>query len=425
MRTLAKLCILCLALALIAPLAMPRAQAQDTTEISVWLHAGQGTEREAYAVIIDNFNEAHDDIEVVLEQLPEGSYNDQVQAAALAEDLPCVLDFDGPFIYNYVFAGDLIPLDDYASEELLDDILPSIIDQGTVDGQLWSLGQFDSGIAIWANRSMLEEAGVRIPESIEDPWTLEELNAAMDALAEVVPEDGYVIDFSMDRTGEWFSYAFGPILRSFGGDTIDRETYETTEGVINGPEAFDFAVWFQGLFDKGYAIADPVDTAADFNEGRVPLSYDGHWMYPPYSEALGDDLVLIPMPDFGEGAVSGMGSWNWGITSTCDNPDAAWTFIEFMMSSESVTIITEANGAVPARLSVLEEDERFAEGGPMNIYIQQLQEGVAVPRAATAAYPSIQTAMQDLILALSRGEDIQSSLDSAADTINNGIESLE
>jgi multiple sugar transport system substrate-binding protein len=324
-----------------------------------------------------------------------------------------------------VFSGDLIPLDDYVSEELLADVLPSIIDQGTVDGQLWSLGVFDSGLGIWANRSYLEEAGVRIPEGIDDPWTLEEFNAAMDALAPLVPEDGYVIDFKFTYTGEWYSYAFGPWIRSFGGDTINRETYDTAEGYLNGPEAVEFGTWFQGLFEKGYATATPVDPDADFTEGRVPLSYVGHWMYNTYKEALGDDLVAIPQPDFGNGPVAGMGSWNWGITSTCENTDGAWAFIEYLMQPDSVFALTQANGAVPALISVLEEDERYAEGGDMHIYMQQLTGGVAVPRAATSAYPAIQTGMSDAINAIARGEDVQASLDAAVDTIDTLIESLE
>jgi multiple sugar transport system substrate-binding protein len=315
-------------------------------------------------------------------------------------------------------------LDDYVSDEMLADVLPSIIDQGMVDGQLWSLGQFDSGLAIWANKGMLEEAGVRIPEGIDDPWTLDELNAAMDALAPLVPEDGYVIDFKFTYTGEWYSYGFGPIIRSFGGDTIDKETMDTAEGVLNGPEAVAFGEWFQSLFEKGYATATPVDPDADFIEGRVPLSYVGHWMYPPYKEAMGENLVLIPQPDFGAGAVTGMGSWNWGITSQCENPDGAWTFIEHLMQPENVKAMADANGAVPALLSILEEDERYAEGGDMYIYYQQLTEGVAVPRAATPAYPAIRTAMEDAINAIARGEDVQATLDAAVDVIDSYIENL-
>lgn len=418
MKRLSLLLVLALLLLALTPV-----MAQE--EISVWVHSGQGEERDQYQALADAYNESQDTYVAVLEEVPGGSYNDQVRAAALAGDLPCVLDFDGPFIYNYVFSGDLTPLDPFVSDELRADILPSILDQGTVDGQLWSLGQFDSGIAFYGNSELLEEAGVRIPEGVEDTWTLEEVNAAFEALDAVVPEDGRVVEFFMDRTGEWYSYAFGPMLRSFGGDTIDKESFDTAEGVLNSEAAIEFGEWLQGVFEADYATATPVDPSADFQNGLVALAYDGHWNYNPYKDALGDNLVVIPMPDFGEGAVSGMGSWNWGITSTCTNPEGAWDFINFMIAPDNVAQFTQVNGAPPSRLSVMEEDERYAEGGDLYIYTQQLQEGIAVPRAATAAYPGIQTAMEDLINALARGEDVQDALDDAVDTVDSAIASLE
>jgi multiple sugar transport system substrate-binding protein len=413
--------------AIVLAVALPMGvSAQDgKKEVSLWFHSGRGGERDALDAIITSFNEASDEYVIVPQQVPEGSYNDQVKAAAVAGELPCVLDFDGPFIYNYVYAGDLIPMDEYFGDEMLDDVLPSIIDQGTVNGELYSLGQFDSGLAFWGNRAMLEEAGVRIPEGLEDTWTLPELNDALDALAEVVPDDGYVIDLKFSYTGEWYSYAFGPIIRSFGGNTINFDGYDTADGYLNSIEAFDAMTWLQGLFEKGYATASPVDPDADFMEERVPLSYCGHWCYPSYQEALGEDLVLIPMPDFGTGPVTGMGSWNWGITSSCENPDAAAEFIEYLMVPDNVTMMTDANGAVPARISVLEADERYQPGGDLYIYYLQLTEGVAVPRAKTVVYPTISSQMETVINAIANGEDVLATLDAAVAEIDAAIAELE
>jgi multiple sugar transport system substrate-binding protein len=415
--------VLLMVLAMVATMVAPAAAQGE--EITLWFHSGQGSERDELNNQITAFNESQSTYTIVPQEVPEGSYNDQVRAAALAGDLPCVLDFDGPFIYSYVYSGDLIPVDEFVSPDTLSDTLPSIVGQGTVDGQLYSLGQFDSGLAIWANRSMLEEAGVRIPEGVADAWTLDEFNEALDALAGVIPEDGYVIDFRFHETGEWYSYAFGPLIRSFGGDTIDRSDYSTAEGALNGDAAVAAMEWFQEQFEKGYAIATPVDPDADFIEGRVPLSWVGHWMYPTFKEALGDNLVLIPMPDFGQGAVTGMGSWNWGVTSTCDNPEGAWSFIEFLMQPENTASMANANGAIPSRISALNADERFQEGGDLYIYREQLESGVAVPRAQTAVYPTISTAMSDAMNAIARGEDVQSTLDNAVDAIDNAIANLE
>ena len=63
----------------------------------------------------------------------------------------------------------LQPIDGFVPKELKDDFLPSIIAQGTYNGHLYTLGIYDSGLAIYANRKYLAAAGVRIP-TVDQPW---------------------------------------------------------------------------------------------------------------------------------------------------------------------------------------------------------------------------------------------------------------
>ena len=57
----------------------------------------------------------------------------------------------------------------------------------------------------------------------------------------------------MAWTGEWYPYAFSPFLQSFGGDLIDRSTFQTAEGTLNGEAAVAWGEWWQKLFTEGYA----------------------------------------------------------------------------------------------------------------------------------------------------------------------------
>lgn len=406
-------------LVLLAALAVP-ALAQDPAEVTVFFHAGQGGERDALNKIMENFNTSQTAYKAVATELPEGNYTDQVNAAALAGDLPCLLDFDGPTLYSFAYKGYMLPIDSYVTPELKSDILGSIISQGEYNGKLYSLGVFDSGLGIWGNKKYLEAAGVRIPTSIEDAWTLDEFNAALEAL-KAVEGVKYPLDLKMNYgQGEWFSYGFSPIIQSFGGDLIDRSTYQTAEGVLNGEASVAAMTWFQGLFTNGMTTATPPDDN-EFINGNVALSWVGHWVYNQYKDALGDDLVPIPMPKLGEKAVTGMGSWNWGITSQCTVPDGAWALLSFMLEPEQMTIMTDASGAVPSRLSVLAADERYAEGGPLNIYVQQLNGGVAVARPQTPAYPVITAAFAQAVNEIANGGDVQDALDAAVDKIDEDI----
>jgi multiple sugar transport system substrate-binding protein len=260
----------------------PPAEAETVT-IDVWFHSGKGEERDALDAQVNDFNAMQDEVQVNAIQLPEGSYNDQVNSAALAGDLPCLLDFDGPNLYNYAWAGYLRPIDDYVSEDLRNDFLPSIIDQGTYGGKLYSLGTFDSGLGIWANKAYLEEAGVRIPEGLDDAWTFEEFNEALAAL-QALDQVEYAIDFKMNYgAGEWFTYGFSPIVQGFGGDLIDRSDYQSADGVLNSEESVAALEWFQSLFEEGYAKAQPGGDDDFYGKKITALSFVGHWMWGPHS----------------------------------------------------------------------------------------------------------------------------------------------
>ena len=395
---------------------------EEPVTIDVWFHSGKGEEREVLDEQVTTFNEMQDEIFVNAVILPEGSYNDQVSAGALAGDLPCLLDFDGPFLYNYAWSGYLMPLDDYVSQELKDDFLPSIIDQGTYGGKLYSLGTFDSGLSIWANKSYLEEAGVRIPTGIDDPWTMEEFMDALESL-KALDQVEYPLDLKLNYGAgdEWNTYAFSPIIQSFGGDLIDRSDYQTSEGFVNGPEAVEAMEWFQSLFEDGYANPAPAGDDSFYGSKTAALSFVGHWMYGPHTEGLGDDAILLPMPIFGEKAVTGSGSWNWGLTSTCENPEAAFEFLNFLIEPEEILHMTNANGAVPSRKSAIAQSELYAEGGLLNLFVKQLEGGVAVPRPQTPAYPTITTAFKTAVWNIIAGADVQEELDKVAETIDQDI----
>lgn len=136
--------------------------------------------------------------------------------------------------------------------------------------------------------------------------------------------------------------------------------------------AVAFFGWFKSLFDNSYTTATPPDDN-EFVNGNAALSYCGHWCYPGYSEAMDDNLVLIPQPDLDTGPKTGMGSWNWGITSEqfcpAEEAEGAWAFLEYILQPENILAMANSNGAVPARVSALEMSDNYSEGGPVDYTI--------------------------------------------------------
>src|SRR5436309_1323640 len=274
--------------------------ASGPTTIQLFFHSGQGPERDALNATLKAFSDRNPGITVEAVQLPEGRYTDQVNIAALAHSLPCLLDFDGPTLYNYAWSGYLIPLDKYVSPEMKADFLPSI-------------------------------------------------------------------------------------------------------------------------FKHGYSNPKPASNA-DFTSGKSALSWTGHWFYLDYSNVLGDNLLVLPAPNLGKGAKTGMGSWNWGITSSCKTPDAAWKVLNFILSPNEIARMTNANGAVPARKSAIAQSKLYAPNGPLRVFVQQLQMGIAEPRPITPAYPTITSAFAEAVVNIAAGADVKEELDKAVQKIDQDIE---
>ncbi len=387
-------------------------------QLHIWVHSGQARERETVEQQVERFNASQSDIRATLTLIPENSYNAQIQAAAVAGDLPDLLEFDGPFLYNYVWQGHLRPLDGLLTKATLDDLLPSIIRQGTYKGRLYSVGAFDSGLGLYGRTSLLKKAGARIPTGPGDAWSEEEFESLLKSLA-WRDDDGAVLDLKLNYKGEWFTYAFSPIIHSAGGDLIDRTSYLSSRNVLNGPAVSNAMTRVQQWITGGMVDPNLDDNA--FVHGRVALSWAGHWEYPRYAQALAKDLVLLPLPNFGVGARTGQGSWNWGITNRCEHPSVAATFLQFLLQPDEVLAMSRANGAVPGTKTAIARSKLYGANGPLELFASQLRDGYSVPRPETPAYPVITSAFQQAFLDIRNGVDVQRALDKATAVIDQDI----
>ena len=388
--------------------------AEAGTTIEVWAHAGQESERRTLEDQVARFNAKHEGrLRVDLTLIPEGSYNEQVQAAAVAGELPDLLEFDGPFVAAYAWQGRLRTLERLLPQALIDDLLPSILAQGRYQGRLWALGSFDSGLGLYADRRRLKQVGARIP-SLQRPWSLAEFDALLGRLAAQDP-DGQVLDLKLNYAGEWYTYAFSPLLQSAGGDLIDRKA-QRAGGTLDGPASVSAVQDLQRWIEAG--LVDPNIDDAAFTGGRVALALGGHWNYPAYRKALGDNLLLLPLPDLGKGPRSGQGSWCWAVTGDSDHPQQAAAFLRFLLQPEEVLAMSRANGAVPASRQAIARSLRFRKGGALHLFVEQLQGGFSVPRPRSPAYPVITAEFQKAVDRIRAGGPVQAALSAAARAID-------
>ena len=388
------------------------------TDLSMWYH-GAGNPEEAAVLnqIIDEFNASQSDWRVAVESFPQESYNDSVVAAALAGNLPDIIDVDGPVMPNWAWSGYLQPLQ--IDESNIESFLSG--PKGYWDDQLYSIGLWDAAVALVTRQSILDDLGLRTP-TLEEPWTIEEFNAALEA-AKASGNYEYSLDLGMAWTGEWYPYAFSPFLQSFGGDLVDRSTYQTAEGVLNGDAAMAFGEWWQGLFVNDLAPGTSQDPAAretGFQDGKYAFSWNGNWAAKNIMETF-DDTVFLPAPDFGAGPKIGAASWQFGVSSASEHPEGASAFIEFALQDKYLAAFSDAIGLIPPTASSAQMTQNYADGGPMAVFYD-LTEAQAMVRPVTPGYVVEAKVFEKALADIANGADVADTLDAATDEINADIE---
>jgi multiple sugar transport system substrate-binding protein len=395
--------------------ASAEASAEPAT-LKLWRHETSSVkEIETNVAAVERFNQSQNRWKIEVEMIPEGSYTETITAAALAGDLPCVMDMDQPVVPNFAWAGYLRPLKGLVSQDVLDSLISTA--KGTYKDEVYSVGQFEVALALFTRQSILDKFGIR-KATMEQPWTRDEFLNALKVLKES-GEFPYPLDMRTGWKGEWYSYGFAPLLQSFGADQIDRSNFVESEGVLNGKQAVAFGDFFQLLFEEGYLDRNPSDEKA-FTQGRAAIDYVGSWEMAKHVEVFGDDLVVMPVPDFGAGPVIGGGSWHWGITKSCDQPQGAAAFIDFIMQPTEVAAMSAGASALPSTAAAAELTEHYRKGGDWRLFYDY-SAAYARLRPQTPGYPIISSVFETALRNIKDGADVQDSLDQAVDTIERNI----
>lgn len=381
--------------------------------LTLWTHnAGNADELGAIKSIVSDFNKSQTKYKVDVQAFPQDSYNQSVTAAAASGKLPCILDIDAPNVPSWAWAGYLAPLT--GMDDTLSKFLPSTV--GTYKGKTYSYGFYDVALTMITSKKTMDKFGIRIP-TVDQPWTKDEFDAAL-AKLKASGQFEYAADFSTSSTGEWWPYAYSPLLQSAGGDLINRSDYKTADGALNGPDAISWATWFRSLVTNGYIAAKSgTDQTADFLNGKTAIMYAGSWAADPVRAKLGDDALFLPSVDLGHGTKIGGGSWQWGISKTCKDAEGAMAYMKFAAQDKYVAAVAKATKTIPTTDAAAAMVPGYGPGGDNDVF-RQFSKKYALVRPVTPGYPFIATTFTKAAQDILNGADAKQTLDQAVKDID-------
>lgn len=306
-------------------------------------------ERGFYKEIAEDFTKKHPKVEVKHVSVDFGEANNKFKNAAGGNaGAPDVMRTEVAWVADFANLGYLAPLDDTPAVEDKDDFLETAWGSGQFDGKTYAVPQVTDTLALFYNKRLLKEAGVEVPESLED-----------------IKRDAKKIKDETDATALYLRgddpYWFLPYLYGEGGDMLDAEAEKVTIDEAPGVRAFE---QMKELVDSGAALTDLTDGwdngQTAFKNGDVAMQINGPWAI---EDSLAgkefkdkDNLGVAAVPAGSKAQGSPQGGWNISVYAGSENLDASYEFAKYMSSAEVQQRTTEELSLLPTRTSVYEAE---------------------------------------------------------------------
>lgn len=389
------------------------------TEISMMMW-GDPAELDVWNQIVTDFESANPDITVSVEVSDWDSYWTKLKTLLAANTPPDIFAIDAPYYLDYQSKGTLLSLQSYIDTDptVLDGIYPQTLQAyQTADGYYGIPRDFQT-IALFYNKDMFDAAGLAYPTA---DWTWDDLRSAALQLT---------LDTNGDGTTDQYGYTFdmwdmepgwSEAVWSYGGDIINADHTQT---LIGSPEARQ--AW-QLLYDMTFVDKSVPDANTSgqyggdlFLAGVAAMMPMGHWAVPSYAEA-GFTWDVAPMPAGPAGRFTSVNSAGFVIAQGSKEPDAAWKFLEFVLSPVAQTRLAELGFACPVLQSVAESAAFLEQSTPIDhqVFLDALE--YARMKPVFRGYDEWASAVGDGMGAVWRGEaELNPTLDSvviAADEV--------
>lgn len=329
-----------------------------------WAMWGEPSEIATHQAVADAFNASRADIQVEILSAPWSDYFTKMQrlwASGDASQIPDIV-FLWP-VPRYAADGVLENLDPWIDRTgyNLGDYWPALLESAMYNGSVYGLPR-DIGVEVlYYNKDIFDEAGVPYPN---DNWTWEDLQSALEELT-VVEKNGRVSRYGLGMEGSKFQLWVG----QNGGSILD-DMRNPSKCTLDEPAARAGVQFFADLMNNNFAMRSASlnqagGDATVFANGQAAMIIQNSSRVSGFNEAgLNYDVAPVPIPEGGlHSALAGGAAW--AMSAASDNKEEAWSFLEWLQSTDGGQYLYTKSGEIfPALRSTAESDAFLDAGAP-------------------------------------------------------------
>ena len=339
-----------------------------------------------------------------------------------------VMSVDVTYVSKYGSSGYLEPLDPYFTDEDKAKWDEASYTAGVWEDTMYAAPENTSCQELYYNKTLLEEAGIELPENdAEHRLTYEQVADMAKQAQEALDPDGSKGIIGLDFQQVSRIYQMNMLPNSMGGANISEDGY-SLDGVVNTEPWIKAMTWYQGLVNDGIASRGyDADQLGDmFYSGKMVFMVGGTWTR--NGMTCDDEIDCTYAPCF-EGyedkVATSTGSWYFGINSQSENKDAAAEFIKYFTLGEGSDMWLSINGDVPSRLDKQEEianDENATKDMKIAAYEAA---NTAYPRAVTPVFGEYSTILDQAWEVVRNGADVEDTLNYAVEQFDSAVASYK
>lgn len=305
---------------------------------------------EATKDIVDSWNADNPDIQVNIVQAPSDSLDDKLTTQFAGNVAPDIIHYEVLGITPFARDGYIADLNGLLSQDTVDDIDPGSLEAVTVDDQMIAAPTELQTYVVFANRTLLQNAGIEIPTGDSMTW---------DEFAEIAGAtttgDQHGVTWGLKSpTAAFMSLGLGFGSQYFTGEGDDL-TVQTQESDLEVPSRVRDMIQ-AGSVDPIGVTQSSSDVLATFYAGKAAMTVQGSYQVSNIeSDAPADlDWVVLPPLAGAEGAVQAANPQTLSISIDSAHQQQAAAFIDYFMQTDNLVKMSTADGLIPATVSARE-----------------------------------------------------------------------
>ncbi|NJN02975.1 MAG: ABC transporter substrate-binding protein [Leptolyngbyaceae cyanobacterium SL_1_1] len=344
----------------------------DIVRLTLWQGISPPSNRDVFQTLVQRFNAAHPQIEI--ESLYVGQPDQQIPkilTAVVGNAAPDLLWYVPTLTGQLVELEAIQPLDDWWQRSPFRDQLdPALTETMSLEDHIWSVPFATNNAAVFYRPSLFKAAGI---EQIPQTW--EDFRAAAQRLTQDTDDDGradqHGIFLSLGK-GEWTVFVWLPFVYSAGGQIAAG----TQPDLVNSGAIAALQLGAD-LVRSGSAVLSAPERGFEidsFIAGKVAMQVTGPWTLPQLQDS-GIDFDVFPFPVSDRpAAVVGGESFFLGKT-TPEKTQAAYKFLDYVLSPEFQQTWALETGYLPANITVRNSDtyQQFVQDNPsLQVFLKQM-----------------------------------------------------